>query len=393
MKQINEAQVIKKLLGNEQDMRRIALAMRHDETLPRMVLVRLGQRPTDIQMAEAWSQLLDNMLSNTNFGDLSASGKFDMFVTRLYMNGQADYETLHGELADTLGSWLALSRRRWSENDLSALTRLAGSDYVQSEKIRVGDPVLAPQDQDFNKFTSTRSLIRAVSDIRYRTMLHQLKDAERIKKLKKNSRSVVLMDDDRYWAAVLLNFGACYVFNFEIGVAANFCTGSSNGESWFQRYADDSMIVAFIDKKNVNSNDGKWQFHAASNQLKNANQQAGGDERFAQLFPGMMQHIAYAIESHAAEIKQQSHASYLAGELPRLPNGYNAVQEVKLIAEKFPRSWASEAPKPAVATQKPELPQAPQPQDYPVWTRHPPMEESALRRRNALLKGIEQAGR
>jgi hypothetical protein len=436
MNQLNEAQVIKKLLGNEQDIRRIALAMRHDETLPRTVLARLGHRPTDLQLAETWSQLLDSMLSNTNYGNLSTSGKFDMYMTRLYMNGQADYEKLHGEVADTLGSWLALSRQRWNQQDLTNFSET----YIKSEKIQVGDPVLRPEDQDFNKFPSTKALIRAMSNDRYQGVLRRLKDAERIKKMKKNARSVVIMDDDRYWSAVLLNYGACYVFNFEIGIAANFCTGSSSGESWFQRYADDSMIVAFIDKKNVHDNDGKWQFHAASNQLKNANQLAGGDRRFAQLFPGMMQRIAHAIESHAVEIKQQSRDSYLAGELPRLPNGYDAVQEVQLIARTFPLSWASEAPE---TDKTKNNPQSDQPMAATAGPREPniavlgadgnelgrlyvdpdlstvdkrdtinrwlednghadinwiarlidSMDESAPRRRSALLTGIGQAGK
>jgi hypothetical protein len=101
------------------------------------------------------------------------------------------------------------------------------------------------------------------------------------------------------------------------------------------------MIVSITDKQNQDSADGKWQFHAATNQLVNGDQERRhdirwNDEKFSKLFPGLMKEIIQGIETHAEDIKQKS------AKLTR--GGYDIASEVDAIKTKYPLSYASEVP-------------------------------------------------
>ena len=89
----------------------LSIAMRHDSSLPKDRVARLGPKPSDEEIVQLWSDLLDSSLSSTDYGDLSADGKFDEWLTRMYTNGVADYEDINGEGGDALGAWKALSIR------------------------------------------------------------------------------------------------------------------------------------------------------------------------------------------------------------------------------------------------------------------------------------------
>ena len=134
-----------------------------------------------------------------------------------------------------------------------------------------------------------------------------------------------------------MNYGSCYTFNNEHGYQASFCTGSSSGLQWFNRYADDGPIVSIFDKQNADDVNGKWQMHAPTNQLNNGNQTVRSDERFSELFPGLMKRIVAAIEQKGEEIKSNS-TGIVSG-------GYDIAQSVADIKRRFPLSYASEAPK------------------------------------------------
>jgi hypothetical protein len=254
--------------------------------------------------------MLDKSLSSTDYGDLSADGKFDDWLTRLYVNGAADYEDINGEGGDALGAWKALSTRG----------------------------KLKPAHQDFNKFKALRQIQQIVRDRDYQSELRRIKDAEVIEKHKREKKEVTVVDDERFLVVVPFNYGACYTFNNNNGYQANFCTGSSSGLTWFQRYAPDGPIVSIYDKENPDNKDGKWQMHLPTNQLQNGDQDNRGnmtrnDERFAELFPGLMKKIADGMTAKAEEIKEASKDI--------AKDGYDVAAAVADIKKKAPLSYAS----------------------------------------------------
>jgi len=301
---IKEANIAAKIT-DAKTIKMIGIAMRHDATLPRAMIAQLGPRPSDQDLLKAWSQILDKALSNTMYGDLSQDGKFDDWLTRLYTNGVVDYEEIDGEGGDALGAWKALSTRG-----------------------KLKEP-----HQDFNKFKSLRQIQVIMQDRDYRNELQRIKNQAEVDKHKRDKKEVTILDDERFLAVVPMNYGSCYTFNNAHGFQASFCTGSSSGLRWFQRYADDGPMVSLYDKQNVDDVNGKWQMHAATNQLNNGDQSVRSDRKFAELFPGLMTKIIAGMRSHAEEIKQ--------GSTDIVRGGYDIDKAIADIESRFPLSVAS----------------------------------------------------
>jgi len=303
---LSEANAAEKILKDPRSAKLISLAVKHDHTIPGAVLARLGPKPTDEEVVKLWSDLIDRTLSHTNYGDLSRDGKFDAWLAKLYMNHSADYEEINGEGGDALGAWKALSVRG----------------------------LLRPQDQDFNRFTSLEQLQAVVRRQEYRDALRKIADAEKLAAMKKDARQIVLIDNDRYYVIVPLNFGSCYTFNNSEGHQGQFCTGSSSGAQWFQSYSSEGPIVSIIDKKNMNDKNGKWQMHTSTRQLRNATQEYNaGENQFAELFPGLMKKIVQALESHSEELKKASSDMGIAR------GGWNIPDEVERIKRLYSRAY------------------------------------------------------
>lgn len=301
---VAEANVAAKI-KDPKTIKMLGIAMRHDSTLPKAKVAALGTKPTDEDTLKLWSDMLDASLRTTNFGDISADGKFDEWLTRMYTNGVVDYEDINGEGGDALGAWKALSVRG----------------------------KLAEKHQDFNKFQSLRAIQTIINDRQYRDELRKIKDAEVIEKHKKEKKELTIVDDDRYIAVIPFNYGSCYTFNNSAGFPASFCTGSSSGLTWFNRYAKDGAIISVVDKNNTDDVNGKWQIHAVTNQINNGDQSVRKDERFAELFPGLMKKIIAGMQANAAEINASS-TELMSG-------GYDISQEVDLLKRRFPLSYAS----------------------------------------------------
>ena len=309
---ILEANVAAKI-KDPQMVKQVYLALIHDHTIPKGDLAKLGTKPEPEQVMKLWSDLLDRSLSTTDYGDVSADGKFDEWLTRLYSKGVVDYEDVDGEGGDALGAWKALSLRK----------------------------KLKPEHQDFNKFKNLRQIQAIVQDRHYRDELERIKDAGIIEKHKKEKKETILIDDDRFFAVIPYNYGSCYTFNNAAGFRASFCTGSSSGIRWFNNYAPDGPLISIVDKANIDDVNGKWQIHAPTNQMNNGNQTISysrGDEKFAELFPGLLQRIAKAMKDNAQEIKTNS------SEIAR--GGYDIDKAVTELQNKFPQSWNSKAAEP-----------------------------------------------
>jgi len=291
----------------------LSIAMRHDSSLPKDRVAKLGPKPSDEEVVQLWSDLLDSSLSSTDYGDLSTDGKFDEWLTRMYINGVADYEDINGEGGDALGAWKALSIRG----------------------------KLAEPHQDFNKFKNLRQIQQIVQSRDYRDELRRIKDAEVVEKHKREKKETTLIDNERFLITLPYNYGACYNFNNAHGYNASFCTGSSSGQRWFERYAPEGPIISIFDKQNQEDENGKWQMHAPTGQMNNGNQSlsyARGDQKFAELFPGLMKEIIDAVKSNAEEIKTNS--------VDIVRGGYDVNAVVAEIKSKLPASYASEKEKP-----------------------------------------------
>lgn len=284
----------------------IGIAMRHDATLPKASVAALGTKPTDEQIMKLWSDMLDKSLSNTDYGNISADGKFDEWLTRLYMNGILDYEDINGEGGDALGAWKALSIRG----------------------------KLKPEHQDFNRFKNLRQIQNIVQSRDYRNELDRIKDAETIERHKREKKEVTLIDDDRFLVVVPFNYGSCYTFNNSAGFRASFCTGSSSGAHWFERYAKDGPIISIVDKENYEDVNGKWQIHAPTNQVNNGNQSLSysrGEEKFAEIYPGLMKKIAVALKSKSSEVKDASK--------DLVPGGYDIDKAANELKTTFAKAY------------------------------------------------------
>ena len=298
----------------------LSIAMRHDSSLPKDKVARLGPKPSDDEIVQLWSDLLDSSLSSTDYGDISQDGKFDEWLTRMYINGVADYEDINGEGGDALGAWKALSIRG----------------------------KLSEKDQDFNKFKNLRQIQQITQSRDYRDELRRIKDAEVVEKHKREKKETILIDNERFLITLPYNYGACYNFNNAHGYNASFCTGSSSGQRWFERYAPEGPIISIFDKQNQEDENGKWQMHAPTGQMNNGNQSLSysrGDQKFAELFPGLMKEIIAAVKSNAEEIKTNS--------VDIVRGGYDVNAVVAEIKSKLPASYASEKEKP----EEPEEPE------------------------------------
>ena len=285
----------------------ISIAFRQDHTIPKNVLAKLGPKPNDEDIVEEFGRLVDSALSNTSYGDISKDGKFDDWISRQYMNGALEYEDISGEAGDALGAWKALSIRG----------------------------LLKPEHQDFNRFRDLSIIQKLVRLPNYSSLLQKIADAEKIEKAKRDAKSVVLIDNDRFYVAIPMNYGACYVFNNAEGYQASFCTGGSSGLNWFNRYADEGPIITVFDKQNMDDINGKWQIHAPTNQIVNARQtnRYAGAKEFGELFPGLMIDIASSMRNKAAEINKASKI------VPNLPSGYDVSAAVDQLQRAFPNAW------------------------------------------------------
>ena len=291
----------------------LSIAMRHDGTLPKDRVAKLGPKPSDDEVVQLWSDLLDSSLSSTDYGNLSTDGKFDEWLTRMYVNGVADFEDINGEGGDALGAWKALSIRG----------------------------KLAEKHQDFNKFKNLRQIQQIVQSRDYRDELRRIKDAEVIEKHKREKKETTLIDDERFLITLPYNYGACYNFNNSHGFNASFCTGSSSGQRWFERYSPEGPIISIFDKQNQDDENGKWQMHAPTGQMNNGNQSvsySSGDKKFAELYPGLMKEIIAALKSKAEEIKTNS--------VDIVRGGYDVNAAIAEIKSKLPASYASEKEEP-----------------------------------------------
>lgn len=270
-----------KLLKDPRIAKQLAIAWRHDHTTPRDVRAVIGPNPEPSAIAARWAAMLDQALVNTLGEQYGRDPKFADWLTDLYITGRADWEDISGEGIDALEDWQYLLQ--------------AGHLDVQY--------------RDLNKIKNIHKLQSIIQQ--YQQQLAAHRNRKEVDKIKQDAKELVLIDNDRYKVSVPLNYGACRTFNMT-GHQSTFCTGSSSGPSWYRNYSPQGPLVMVVDKTNQFDVDGKWQFHAPTNQIVNSMQQnrsslVSNSERFGRLFPGLMDQIVAAMKENQSSLENVWH--------------------------------------------------------------------------------------
>ncbi len=300
-----ESIFLDKLLSDKQRLKLLSIAWRHDPDIDIHVVSKLGPRPSEQDIATAWDLMLDKKLNELGEPDLIADSKYKEWLTKLYVTGRHHSDSLLNNL-EHLESWYVLSLKN----------------------------LLKPEHTDLNRIRSVEILEKIVNG--YHAVLVKIKAERELEKLKRNVQQIVLIDNDRFFVAIPLNYAACYSFNYT-GHNSRYCTGASDGRHYFTRYSSNGPIVTIIDKKNLTDKNGKWQLHPATGQFANSDQTitgASADRQFAKQYPGLYKEIVAAMQAKSADIQQ---ASMLLND-----RGYNMPSIIKKFATEFPISYKSQ---------------------------------------------------
>ena len=303
-----EADIAAALAANTQQQRLTATAWRHDVTVPRELRAQLGHKPSDSDIVSLLANKIQQRLTTSAWGDLSRNSAVVKWIATAYANGMVDYEDLMGEALERLAEHQLLLRRG----------------------------ILTVPQRNLAAYDTVADLGAVIHQ--YQDDIKRLRNQAEIDRHRRTKQDITLIDNDEYLVTVPFNYGACYTFNNTQGVQANFCTGGSGGLEWFQHYAPIGMIIMVLDKQHSDSVDGKWQIHNVTRQLVNARQERRGnrevnDQRFAQLFPGLMRAIGQAIVDHSVELNSAIAAAGWH---------YTAEQEVQKLHQQWPISWSSQ---------------------------------------------------
>lgn len=302
---LTESIFLDKLLADKQRLKLLSIAWRHDPDIDIHVISKLGPRPSEQDIATAWDLMLDTKLTELGEPDLMSDAKYKEWLTKLYVSGRHHSGKILEKLED-LESWHLLSLRN----------------------------LLKPQHADLNRIQSFEILERIVNS--YARVLDQIKAERELEKLKRNVQQIVLIDNDRFFVAIPLNYAACYNFNYT-GHNSRYCTGASDGRGYFARYSKGGPIVTIIDKKNLTNKNGKWQLHPATGQFANSDQTVSGssaDRQFANQYPGLYKDIVTAMQDKSDDIQKASMMLSDRG-------GYNMSSVIKRFATEFPISYKS----------------------------------------------------
>lgn len=235
----------------------LAIKLWSDGTVPLRKLVAAGrfnpQDPSSTEkIANIWYETLHDSFSITDALNLARQPEYKgavAWLTQQYIRGGQNFEDCVSQTADNIAMWARLKH----QPNISQLIR-------------------RPYPTDINKFETIVDLNTFMNSSEVQELTKELKNRAKIERLKRNLREIVLINNDRFKVSIPLNYGACYLFNNEVGITARYCTGSSSGQYWFENYAKQGIIIEILDKQNANSVNGKWQIHSTTKQFQNAYQ-------------------------------------------------------------------------------------------------------------------------
>lgn len=290
----------------------LALRLFSDVSFPRHQIARLGKinldNSADLErIAQLWNTSLDNTVRRayqygamqTNLLNQREYPTIKNWLTNIYIRGLDEYEDISGQGLAWLAEWLMI------KNNLNSRH---ASDISPNLKSKFPT--------DLNRFRDLEDLEQIINKPWVRDLREKLRQEASMKRMRAQAKEYVLLDNDRFRITIPLNYGGCYMFNFGPGVPGTYCTGSSTGEHWFDRYKQADLIIDILDKQNLPSRDGKWQIHAESDQIKNAVQDSehhvkdsGGYSRrysnkeyFKKLFPELVELLPKLIHDQRVEI-------------------------------------------------------------------------------------------
>lgn len=258
-----------KIINDPKIGKMLAIAFKHDGTIPTGVHAFLGPQADPRKAAEVWIKLLDKANNNPNLGVISPDRKFYEWATRVYINQGMDWEDFSSRGIDNLHSYYLLSRRN----------------------------LLKPADQDVNRFPSLATFEGAMK--KYRKVLEKIKEEDRLKQMTKDAKLVTIVDNDTFTATVPLNYGGSCLLSRSTGEFANWCTGTLSTDNYFRMYTEKGPLIVFQSKINA---DDKFQLHAPSNQFKDKKDSEIDREMFAKRYPNAMVEIINGLITHQESI-------------------------------------------------------------------------------------------
>lgn len=295
----------------------LALRIWSDGTFPIQSIAALGKlrfnNPADTaKLAEVWYEKLTAALKNCDTIDITQRPEFKGIVAWLatrYAAGDFAFEDLTTQAVDTIGFWLRLK----GQPDINAM---AGGSYIT----------------DLNSFSSYRHMAKYMDQSQFQAYKKKFKNAMAVERAKRDAKEIVLIDDEHFKVTIPLNYGACYLFNNEVGIQASYCTGSSSGFDWAKSYLRQGIIIQILDKQRADTANGKWQIHSASRQFFNAKQQReisrnnySPEVYFGRTYPGLMQRIEDAILQNSETITAAT--------------GHDAAAELRRLKRYFVKAW------------------------------------------------------
>ena len=124
-------------------------------------------------------------------------------------------------------------------------------------------------------------------------------EEEQLKKLTKDAKEIVIVDNESYYVSVPLNYGGSCRLARSVGEFANWCTGTTSSNHYFNHYSKQGPLIVFIDKNNP---DNKYQLHAPSDQFKDKKDAEIDRENFAKRYPNAMNDIIDGLQANADKL-------------------------------------------------------------------------------------------
>jgi hypothetical protein len=276
--QILHENVITKELNSDPALaKKLAIMWNHD--LPgRITVARLGPNPTDAQIATAWLGMVNRMISRT-----LANGDY------LLRNSNAMKWLLKQYLAGNTGFYSGLF-----DNTIDDII-----ENLNMWCILLAKGVLKEIHRDLNKI-STAIISRIVNS--YDT--DDIKESIELEYLMKEQSEIILIDDSEFKVSIPLKYGACRKFNLT-GHPSSFCTGSSGGVGYFNRYSQRGPLIMIAHKTDISKPAGKVQISAEMNEIEMSNGTDISILRLETLYPGILKRIADAMTAKSSEITDE----------------------------------------------------------------------------------------
>lgn len=268
--------IIEKELQSDASLAKKLTIMWNHDIQDRMTIAKLGPRPTTEQIVAAWLSMVDRMISKTlaNGDYLKRNPHAMKWLLKQYIIGNVGFSNILfdrqiDDVIETLNMWCIL----------------------------LAKGVLKENHRDLNKISNLRIFDKLVDlyDIR------KIRNEVELEYLMRDQLEIVLIDDSEFRVSIPLSFGACRKFNLT-GHHSSFCTGSTNGINYFNKYTSKGPLIMISHKPTISSPKGKVQISPESNERQTSDGSDISVKGLEKLYPGILARIADAMTARADEI-------------------------------------------------------------------------------------------